>query len=142
MSITATKVVYIFLCNLPQQNNLDPMSEFLVQKGKLINTMLESVLMAIKYILTQALALFCAFSYDVLYLLLLLWFPRVSLVDIIILKTDDADTNLFLSPNDALGCEFLEMLAMASNSFTLITLTPVSQYPSIDPKIHWLLEVQ
>ena len=95
MSITATKVVYIFLCNLPQQNNLYPTSEFFVQKGKHINTMLESVLMAIKYILTQVLALFCAFSYDVLYLLLLLWFPRVSLVDIIILKTDDADTNLF-----------------------------------------------
>lgn len=106
-------------------------------KGKLINTMLENVLMAIKNILTQVLA----FSYDVLYLRLLLWFPRVCLVDIIILKTDGADINLFLSPNDALGCEFLEMFTMASNPFTLITLTPISQDPSFDPKVHWLLEV-
>lgn len=62
--------------------------------------------MAIENILLQVLALFCAFSYDVLYLLLLLLcFPRVNLVDIIVLKGNDADINLFPSTNDALGCE-------------------------------------
>ena len=71
-----------------------------------LSSLLENILMAIENILLQVLALFCAFSYDVLYLLLLLLcFPRVNLVDIIILKANDADINLFPSTNDALGCE-------------------------------------
>lgn len=73
-------------------------------------------------------------------------------IDTIILKTDNADINLFPSSNDEFKeVNVLEMLAMASNSVTLIILVPIFQAPGIDLKIFFycfcqedrcLLEIQ
>lgn len=73
-------------------------------------------------------------------------------IDTVIIKTDDADINLFPSSSDEFKeVNVLEMLAMASNSVTLIILAPIFQAPGIDLKIFFscfcqedrcLLEIQ
>lgn len=89
-----------FLFNLPPRIIWIPCLSSLF-KSKLKNTMLGNVLMTINVILPWILALFCACSYGIIcLLLLLLWSTRVSLVifaDTTLIslfkETDAADIN-------------------------------------------------
>lgn len=142
MSITAAMVVYTFFSVTFHSRTIWTSNLSSLFKIRLNNTILENVLMTIKIILPQVQTLFHAFSYDVLYLLLLLlWPPRVSLVifavTILILllkKNDDAHIKFSPSTNNTFKeVNVLKKLEMASNSFTLIVFIPVSQGPRINP---------